>query len=193
MRDGIEQPAWESHRPKLDYPFDHTPKIGEAIEVGPGVMWMRMPLGGALSWINVWAIEEQGGWAIVDTGIGGADTRNAWRAVLSGPLGGKPVTRVFVTHMHPDHIGMSGYLTRKFDARLWITRLEFMTCRSLAADTGREAPEDAIRFFRAAGWDEDALEHYKARFGGFGRALHALPDSFQRLTDGDEIMIGEHL
>ena len=42
MRDGIEQPAWESHRPKLDYPFDHTPKIGEAIEVGPGVMWMRM-------------------------------------------------------------------------------------------------------------------------------------------------------
>ena len=89
--------------------------------------------------------------------------------------------------MHPDHIGMSGYLTRKFDAKLWITRLEFMTCRSLAADTGREAPEDGVRFFRAAGWDEDALEHYKARFGGFGRGLHALPDSFHRLNDGDEI------
>jgi glyoxylase-like metal-dependent hydrolase (beta-lactamase superfamily II) len=47
-----------------------------------------------------------------------------------------------------------------------------------------------VRFFRAAGWDEDAIEHYKARFGGFGRALHALPDSFHRLNDGDEIMIG---
>src|SRR5437763_15642930 len=65
-----------------------------------------------------------------------------------------------------------------------------MTCRSHAADTGREAPEDAVRFFRAAGWDEDALEHYKARFGGFGRGLHALPDSFRRLSDGDEVEIG---
>jgi glyoxylase-like metal-dependent hydrolase (beta-lactamase superfamily II) len=95
--------------------------------------------------------------------------------------------------MHPDHIGMSGYLTRKFDAALWITRLEYITCRSLAADTGREAPEDALRFFQGAGWDEDALENYRARFGGFGRGLHALPDSFRRLSDDDEIRIGDHV
>ena len=73
---------------------------------------------GALSWINVWAIEEEDGWAIVDTGIGGREetrgTPGARR--VAGPLGGKRVTRVFVTHMHPDHIGMSGYLTRKFDS-----------------------------------------------------------------------------
>ncbi|MCW5760162.1 MAG: MBL fold metallo-hydrolase [Phenylobacterium sp.] len=156
-----------------------------------------MPLGGALQWINVWALADEtpdgkAGWAIVDTGISGIETRNAWRAALAGPLGGKPVTRVFVTHMHPDHIGMSGYLTRKFDARLWITRLEYITCRSLAADTGREAPEDAVRFFRAAGWDEEALENYRAKFGGFGRGLYALPDSFHRLNDGDEVKIGDH-
>jgi glyoxylase-like metal-dependent hydrolase (beta-lactamase superfamily II) len=198
VRDGIDQAVWDSHKPKLSYPYDDKPKMGEATEIAPGVMWMRMPLGGALSWINVWAIAEEtadggGGWAIVDTGIGGAETRNAWRATLAGPLGGKPVTRVFVTHMHPDHIGMSGYLTRKFDTRLWITRLEFMTCRSLAADTGREAPADAITFFRAAGWDEDALDTYKARFGGFGRGLHTLPDSYHRLNDGDEVKIGAHV
>jgi len=151
-----------------------------------------MPLGGALSAINVWAIREGEGWAIVDTGIGGTETRNAWRAVLKGPLEGRPVTRVFVTHMHPDHIGMAGYLTRKFQADLWITRLEFVTCRSLAADTGREAPADALRFYRAAGWDEDAIETYRARFGGFGRGLYALPDSFRRLADRDVIRIGDH-
>ena len=194
MRDGIEETAaWESHRPKLVYPMAQAPGTGEAVDIAPGVKWLRMPLGGALAWINVWAIREGEGWAIVDTGIGGAATRNAWRAALKGPLEGRPVTRVFVTHMHPDHIGMSGYLTRKFDARLWITRLEFMTCRSLAADTGREAPEDALRFFKATGWDEDALETYRAKFGGFGRGLFALPDSFHRLNDGDEVTIGEHM
>ncbi|MEW5687083.1 MAG: MBL fold metallo-hydrolase [Pseudomonadota bacterium] len=192
MRDGIEQGGWESHRPKLTYPFEAAPETGEAVDIAPGVKWLRMPLGGSLAWINVWAIAEEGGWAIVDTGISGVETRNAWRAALAGPLEGKPVTRVFVTHMHPDHIGMSGYLTRKFDARLWITRLEFVTCRSLAAETGREAPADATAFFKATGWDEEALETYRARFGGFGRGLYALPDSFRRIVDGERIRIGAH-
>ncbi|MCR5877384.1 MBL fold metallo-hydrolase [Phenylobacterium sp. J367] len=156
-----------------------------------------MPLGGALAFINVWAIEDVSpegvrGWAIVDTGIAGPDTANAWRAALKGPLEGKPVTRVFVTHMHPDHIGMAGWLTRKFQCRMWITRLEFLTCRTLAADSGREAPADAMTFYKAAGWDEDALETYRSKFGGFGRGLHALPDSFHRLSDGDTVRIGAH-
>jgi glyoxylase-like metal-dependent hydrolase (beta-lactamase superfamily II) len=94
--------------------------------------------------------------------------------------------------MHPDHIGMAGWLTRKFQCRMWISRLEYLMCRSLAADTGREAPADALTFYKAAGWDEDAIETYRARFGGFGRGLHALPDSFQRLSDGDQVRIGDH-
>ena len=149
-----------------------------------------MPMGGALGFINVWALDDGGGWAIVDTGLGGAETQTSWRQAFAGPLAGKGVSRVFVTHMHPDHIGMAGWLTRRFHCRMWITRLEFLMCRSLAADSGREAPADALAFYRAAGWDEEALETYRARFGGFGRALHALPDSFQRLSDGDEIEIG---
>lgn len=193
MRDGIEQTYPDLPRPKLAYPFERGPKTGEAIDVARGLKWLRMPLGGSLAFINVWAVEDGNAWAIVDTGMGGSATRDAWREAFAGPLAGKPVSRVFVTHMHPDHIGMAGWLTRKFDCRLWISRLEFLMCRSLAADTGREAPADALSFFKAAGWDEDALETYRARFGGFGRALHALPDSFQRMTDGDEIMIGNHL
>ncbi|HEY3950970.1 MBL fold metallo-hydrolase [Phenylobacterium sp.] len=198
MRDGIEEAVREKERARLVYPFEQGPRTGEAIEVAPGVRWLRMPLGGALAFINVWAIDDglnergERQVAIVDTGLGGEATQSAWKKAFAGPLAGLKVSRVFVTHMHPDHIGMAGWLTRRFDCRLWISRLEFLMCRSLAADTGREAPRDALTFFRAAGWDEDALETYKARFGGFGRALHALPDSFQRLSDGDVVRIGEH-
>jgi glyoxylase-like metal-dependent hydrolase (beta-lactamase superfamily II) len=191
--DGFEETTLEPARPKLIYPFARGPGGGEAVDVAPGVKWLRMPLGGALAFINVWAIEDGDGWAIVDTGMGGAETMQAWRTAFAGPLAGRPVTRVFVTHMHPDHIGMAGWLTRKFQCRLWISRLEFLMCRSLAADTGREAPPDALEFYRAAGWDTEAIETYRARFGGFGRALHALPDSFHRLNDGDEIRIGERV
>jgi glyoxylase-like metal-dependent hydrolase (beta-lactamase superfamily II) len=81
--------------------------------------------------------------------------------------------------MHPDHIGMAGWLTRKFDCRLWMTRLEYLSCRVLAADTGREAPEDGVAF-------------YRARFGNFGRSMYAIPDSFRRLRGGERVMIGNH-
>ena len=193
MRDGFEDAIPEHPRPKLAYPFEHGPKTGEAIDVAPGVKWLRMPLGGSLAFINVWALEDGDGWALVDTGISSGETQQAWRKAFAGPLGGRPITRVFVTHMHPDHIGMAGWITRKFDCRLWISRLEFLMCRSLAADTGREAPKDALDFYKAAGWDAEAIEDYRARFGGFGKGLHALPDSFQRMSDGDEIKIGDHV
>lgn len=179
-------------RPRLTYPFEAGPKpgSGEVVEVAPGVLWLRQPLWGALGFINVWAVADGEGWTLVDTGMQTKETAQAWRAAIAGALGGKPVTRVICTHLHPDHVGMAGWLTRKFDCRLWMTRLEYFQCRMLVADTGREAPEDGVRFYRAAGWDEEALETYKARFGGFGKAIYQLPDSYHRLSDGDEFDIG---
>jgi glyoxylase-like metal-dependent hydrolase (beta-lactamase superfamily II) len=192
LADGVDT-SLEEGRPKLSYPVSDQPAPGgaEAVDVAPGLKWLRMPLEGALQFINVWAIEEDGGWAVVDTGMGGPDTSQAWRKAFKGPLAERPATRIFVTHMHPDHIGMAGWLTRKYDCRLWITRLEFLTCRSLAGDTGREAPLDGVRFYRAAGWTEEQLELYRSRFGFFGKLIHPLPDSYRRLHDGEELTIGE--
>ncbi|HEX6860644.1 MAG TPA: MBL fold metallo-hydrolase [Caulobacteraceae bacterium] len=191
MRDGFEETA-EPRRPKLTYPFEQTPEpgSGEAIEVAPGVLWLRQPLGGPLQFINVWALADGDGWALVDTGIQTHESAQAWRSAFKGALGNKPITRMIVTHLHPDHIGLAGWVTRKFGCRLWMTRLEYFQCRMLVADTGREAPEDGVRFFKAAGWDEDALDTYKARFGGFGKAIYQLPDSYRRMRDGDEFEIG---
>lgn len=173
----------------LSYPCDPAPDAGQAKEVAPGVWWIRMRLPFALNHINLWALRDGDGWALVDTGIGAPDAAAAWGALFAGPLAG-PVKRVLVTHMHPDHIGMAGWLTRKFGCRLWISRTEYLTCRALMSDTGREAPDDAIAFYRRAGWDEAALETYRTRFGGYGRMIYALPDSYRRLHDGEYITIG---
>jgi glyoxylase-like metal-dependent hydrolase (beta-lactamase superfamily II) len=118
----------------------------------------------------------------------------AWRSLLAadGPLGGRPVTRVIATHMHPDHMGMAGWLTRKHecaavdDAR-GIPDVPHPGRRHRPRGAGRRDP--LLPPLRLA---EEALDVYRARFGGFGKYLHALPDSFRRIVDGELITIGAH-
>jgi len=102
MADGVQdRDSHGERRPALVYPLGQPPEPGEAVEVATGVFWMRMPLGGPLSFINVWALKDGDGWALVDTGMQTSPTSKAWRKVIAGPLGGKPISRVFVTHLHP--------------------------------------------------------------------------------------------
>ncbi|HEY4067227.1 MAG TPA: MBL fold metallo-hydrolase [Burkholderiaceae bacterium] len=176
----------------LTYPFDTPPARGETLEIAPGILWIRMPLPFRLDHINLWALADGDGWTIVDTGVRNEESLATWRALFSRFADAGPVRRVIVTHMHPDHVGLAGWLTRKFDCRLWMTRLEYLHCRTLLADTGREAPADALAFYRRAGWSEAATESYKARFGDFGKLIYALPDSYRRIRDGEVLRIGTH-
>ncbi|WP_322050211.1 MBL fold metallo-hydrolase [Paraburkholderia bannensis] len=186
-----EKSVGASPKTALDYPFDAPPAPAQTIEVAPGVHWLRMPLPYALDHINLWALDDGDGWAVVDTGACTDDAIVAWRALFA-KSDGRPMTRVFVTHLHPDHIGLAGWLTRKFGIRLWMSRLEYLSCRMLVSDTGREAPADAIAFLRRAGWSDVSIETYRARFGSFGKHIHALPDSYRRLRDSDTLTIGMH-
>src|ERR1700753_613943 len=115
----------------LCYPLLTLPAPGQTVQVAAGVHWVRMPLPMALDHINLWAIEDGDGWTIVDTGMQTSEIAALWESVLATELGGRPVRRVICTHMHPDHVGMAGWLTRRFDCAFWMTRLEYLTCRML--------------------------------------------------------------
>jgi glyoxylase-like metal-dependent hydrolase (beta-lactamase superfamily II) len=179
-------------KPQLDYPFDRKPERGQTLVVAPGVRWIRMPMPMALDHINLWAIDDGDGWAVVDTGLRTDDTAKAWRELWAATNDPRPMSRIFVTHMHPDHIGMAGWLAGKFKCRMWITREEYMGCRVMASYTGREAPQAGVDFYRGLGWGEDALETYRTRFGNFGKYMYSLPDTFRRMRDGEVIRIGAH-
>jgi glyoxylase-like metal-dependent hydrolase (beta-lactamase superfamily II) len=174
----------------LTYPHSEAPGFAEAIAVAPGVLWMQLSMPIALNHINVYAIEDGDGWAVVDTGLNLPDSRERWAALLSGPLGGRPVTRVVCTHMHPDHIGLAGWLCERFAAPLVMTRLEYVTARMLLADTGQPAPEAGAIHYRAAGWDNGQVETWRREFGQFGRAVAPLPAGYVRMREGDRLGIG---
>ena len=176
----------------ISYEFDTSPDHGEIMPVVDGIQWLRMPLPFTLEHINLWLLEDDDGYAIIDTGVFIDDDRKVWNKVFAGPMHGKSLTRVIVTHLHPDHVGCAGWLSHEFDADLWMTREEYMLARLLVADTGKPAPEEGIRFYAAAGFPDEALEEYRERFGFFGRLVSHLPESYVRIHEGDALQIGEH-
>ena len=188
--DGTEVAA-PRERDGLQYPFPAKPEPGKTVEVAPGIHWIRQPLPFQLNHINVWLIEDGHGWAVVDTGIASSTSKDLWRQVLAH-MGDKPVTKVIVTHLHPDHVGLAGWLVKKFNAPLYMSRTDYLLCRTLVMDTGQPAPDEGVLFYKAAGFPDDMIEEYKRRFGGFGMGVHRLPQSFQRLVDGQELVVGKH-
>ncbi len=174
----------------IRYEFETRPGEGDVVNIVDGVDWLRMPLPFVLSHINLWLLRDQDGIAIVDTGINSKVSRGIWQTVLSEQLDDARVARVIVTHLHPDHVGCAGWLTREHDVELWMTREEYLLCRILVADTGRHAPEAGVRFYRAAGFSEIALLRYQAKFGMFGKFVAELPESYRRIMDGEHLVIG---
>jgi len=174
----------------LDYPFATRPELGEALSVAPGVFWVLMLLPMQLNHINLWLLEDGDGWTVIDTGINDKCSREAWDLLFAGAMEARPVQRVIVTHLHPDHVGLAGWIAERFNVPLWMTRTDYLLCRTLVADTGQQAPEEGVRFYRAAGFSESAIEEYKARFGFFVRGVYRLPQAYRRIQDGERIEIG---
>ncbi len=171
-------------------PPPDAPAPGTSVEIRPGLRWIRMPLPFALDHINLWAIEDGDGWAIVDTGILHPAGVSVWERILSEDLGGRDITRLIVTHMHPDHAGLAGWFTDRFGCDLWMTRTEYLTARSAAARTGAEPTRGTYDFYRRAGWQAAEIDANILRRTNMARLFAPFPDAFRRLRDGQTIMIG---
>jgi glyoxylase-like metal-dependent hydrolase (beta-lactamase superfamily II) len=181
-------------RPQNDihYEYEFQPEIGEVVEILPGLNWVRLPLPFMLGHINVWLLQDSDGWVIVDTGIYTKTTRDAWRNIFSGFMNNVPLTRVVVTHLHPDHVGCAGWLCERFDVDLYMPRDEYLLCRILVSDTALPAPSEGQRFYQAAGFSKEYLFRYIEMFGGFGKVVTQLPRSYHRLHEGVSVNIGRH-
>jgi glyoxylase-like metal-dependent hydrolase (beta-lactamase superfamily II) len=181
---------------QLAYPFGDTiPAPGTLHEVAPGLSWIRMPLPFALDHINLWLLpdeqEGQAGWSVVDCGAATEATRAAWEQVLAEGLAGSPLLRVFATHCHPDHVGLSGWLAARFDAPFVTTAGEFAFARMMAAALpGVDGPSAIPHFERHGLRDAAMLEQMRSRKNYYPSLVPAVPEAYTRLQDGDVVRIG---
>ncbi|PCI62227.1 MAG: MBL fold metallo-hydrolase [Kordiimonadales bacterium] len=176
----------------LDYIFgEDLPKDDYVIEVTPGVLWARIPLPWSLDHINVYLLEEEDGWTVIDTGAQGKTGRDIWELLEKNVLGGKPITHVVATHLHPDHLGLAGWLVERHNAKFSMTQAEYLLAQSLWMGASDSMPKAEMEFMFRAGVSRDLEESMSSKgFGHFKKGVHELPYSYERIEDGSIMMLG---
>lgn len=177
--------------PGLRYPWEDPPAFGDAIEVAEGVLWTRLPLPMKLDHVNVYALDDGDGWTVIDTGFSSKKTRAVWQTFLDGPLGGRPVNRVVVTHHHPDHVGLAGWFQQEHGAELITTRTAWLFARMLTLDVQDTMTDENLAFWKSAGMTPNILEaRMKDRPFNFADIVWPMPAGYTRIKQDDTIQIG---
>ncbi len=174
----------------LRYPWENHPGHDQVVEVAPGVLWARLKLPFRLNHVNIYLLADGDGWTMVDAGFGNEESIAAWTTLFEGPLKHVKVTRLIVTHSHPDHVGLAGWITERFDCPLFMSQVEYLQS-VYHQNRGTEERRNAQRlFFRRHGMDEDLTEKLLGRGQDYLERVSVLPPSYHRLTHGDEVVIG---
>jgi glyoxylase-like metal-dependent hydrolase (beta-lactamase superfamily II) len=176
------------HPHELRFLAVDPPGIGDAQLIAEGVQWLRIPLPMELNHINVWLLEDAGDWMLVDTGMAEDVCRDAWLALEERVLGGRRLRRIFVTHDHPDHMGLSPWLAERHGAAVWMSEYAHRSASEfLSADP--ESIAARIRAFLHS-HGVDAQPGALPGRGNHRRWFDGMPPLAASPVDGDVIEAG---
>ncbi|MCC6203211.1 MAG: MBL fold metallo-hydrolase [Gammaproteobacteria bacterium] len=168
-----------------------APREGGFVHLNAGIVWVRLPLDLALGHINVWLLDDGDGWTLIDTGIHHPRCRDAWEAILPELEAGRPLRQILITHHHPDHIGLAGWLRERTGCAVRMTRTAFTLSGRARQPATAEERAEAVEFARRHGVAA-ALELMVGFWcGDYYARIVSEPEVDGWLEDGMELPIGE--
>lgn len=169
--------------------------------VAPDLLRVRAQLPFPPNEVNAWLLSGPEGWTLIDSGVNNEQTRALFERVFTDPLlGGRPVTRHLVTHFHPDHMGLAGWLCERLGVHIHTTRLEWLQARLLLADDHDAEVAQLVDHARLCGAPQEFLDYLPQRGMVYPKWVVPLPRTYMRVTEGDtwhmggtswQVMIGE--
>jgi len=109
--------------------------------------------------------------------------------VWNDVLGGRPVKRLIVTHLHPDHAGNAGWICERWGLRPHMTQAEWYAANLAMASKNTEHFKPRADFYRRHGLDDARIERFLTQVTPYDRGV-TLPPDYRRMRGGDIITIG---
>ena len=184
-----EGEAYLSAPKRLQFIEQDPPQQGDAVTIAPGVRWCRIPLPIDLNHINVWLVDHDDGCIVVDTGMASPVGDAAWDALDASVFAKTPLRGVFVTHIHPDHIGLARRLQERYDVPVWMSRRTHEQVRAFMSSEAAAGVAEAEQFFTSHGIaDKSMLPSLSPT--RFARMTSGLPDVSKHVADGETLRWG---
>lgn len=156
-----------------------------------GMAWLRLPMPGALNHVNVWLMDGGDHLAAIDAGFPHPQATALWDKALAN----KTLREVFITHCHPDHLGLSGWLEKTHGVKtFYITPDEEALARRYTDDAAVAASRQThYDGFIASGLDSALVDAMMQRMSRYKDAVGALPASgFRNIAGGDTVSLAGH-
>lgn len=178
----------------LQYPIEAPkPSTADAIDirtVACGFLWVRIPMPISLDHINVYLLEDDTQWWLVDTGMHLDATKQLWLQLRAHEaLKGKPITKLVSTHHHYDHAGLAKWMTEEWGMQLYMSRTEYLTMRSSYEPFPTPTSQAYTRFYQSLGVAE-AIRDEMANALRKDRFTPQPARSYTRLQAGEKLNIG---
>ena len=174
----------------LTFPHADYPAPGTALEVADGIFWMSTPVPFVgLKQVNVWLLRDGDGWTMIDCGYGKPDVQKIIMAGWDQVLGGRPITRLIVTHFHPDHAGNSGWICSKWGLRPRMSHGEWLTANLAVLNRNTDHLQSRATFYLRHGLDDARVQRFIKGVVLYSDGV-TLPPDHKRLRGGDIVTIG---
>ena len=174
---------------RLRYVSIAQPETGRCAPVAQNVLWVRIPLPIDLNHINVWLIGAGDGYIAVDTGMAASMCKDAWQLIEAGPFSSKPLKAVFVTHLHPDHIGLAGWLQERYGIPVLMSERTHELAHAVFGSSAPSGSEVEV-FLRSHGVMDLAQLQPLFKPERFARMTSGLPDVRQYVEGGETVVWG---
>jgi glyoxylase-like metal-dependent hydrolase (beta-lactamase superfamily II) len=176
---------------RIEYLPVEIPNGGEFTEVVPGVLWLRIPMPMDLNHINLWLLEDGDGWTLVDSGLNADMCKETWEALEKKLFVDRPLKRIFVTHLHPDHIGLAAWLQERHSVPVWMSARGIELARVIAGDRTPEDIAATQAFVRGTGFNDGELLQKFLSGRMYRSAISGLPLIAYSPRDGESIAVGK--
>ena len=159
------------------------------MQVAEGIYQISLPLPFPLRVVHVYLLRDGAGWTCVDTGLNYGAGREAWQAAFQAlEIDVRAIHRIVLTHAHPDHYGLAGWLSQQCGAEVLLSGIEYAFVQATWLSEG-ELQHAAARFFEEYGMPADLAAIVDQDIAEL-RAMTQPAPSMQLIEAGMQLEIG---